>query len=83
MRMIPYVVKLGSPRLLGVLAACAPQANIRKLRKIAYFLYDTNTDLYLRRKRAISSGEEQNAKKYDALSSLSEVAFQAFYSNIV
>ncbi|KZV60478.1 cytochrome P450 [Peniophora sp. CONT] len=70
MRMIPYLVRLGSPELLGALSAYAPHANIRKLRKIAYFLYDTNAELYWRRRRAILAGDEMAMRRDDALSSL-------------
>lgn len=71
MRMIPYLVRLGSPELLGALSAYAPHANIRKLRKIAYFLYDTNAELYWGRRRAILAGDEMAMRRDDALSSLS------------
>jgi hypothetical protein len=53
MRTIPYIVRLGPPSLLGMLAAIAPHPNIRKLRQIAYSLYDANATLYQTRKRAM------------------------------
>ncbi|KAF8504447.1 cytochrome P450 [Russula emetica] len=38
MRLIPSIVKIGSPEFRGFLAKFAPHPNIRKLREIAYFL---------------------------------------------
>ncbi|VDB91029.1 unnamed protein product [Peniophora sp. CBMAI 1063] len=70
MRAIPLVVKLGSPKFLGALTACAPIASIRKLRDISYFLFDTNAALYRRRKREVRADDKPAAHGNDALSFL-------------
>ncbi|KAI0300584.1 hypothetical protein B0F90DRAFT_435161 [Multifurca ochricompacta] len=45
MRLIPYIVKFGSPDFRGFLARIAPHANMRKLREITYFQHNTNTSI--------------------------------------
>src|SRR5258708_34621004 len=46
MRLIPSIVKIGPPKFRGFLTEIAPHPNIRKLREIAYFLYNTNKSIY-------------------------------------
>ena len=58
MRLIPYIVKLGSPRLRGFLAGTAPHPNIRKLKEIIYFLYETNSSVYRKRLDDLSKGDD-------------------------
>lgn len=58
MRLIPYIVKLGSPRLRGFLAGIAPHPNIRKLKEIIYFLYETNSSVYRNRLDDLSKGDD-------------------------
>ncbi|THH17362.1 hypothetical protein EW146_g3432 [Bondarzewia mesenterica] len=58
MRMIPHLVKFGSPRLRGFLAGIAPHPNIRKLKQIIYFLYGTNSAVYQKRVEDLSKGHD-------------------------
>jgi hypothetical protein len=75
MRLIPSIVKIGPPSFRGFLAKIAPHPNIRKLREIIYFLYNTNKSTYQERVRTIAQAE--NDGKYegtgrDIISVLSE-----------
>jgi len=57
MRLIPSIVKIGSPKSRDFLAKIAPHPNIRKLREIAYFLYNTNKSIYHQRVHAVTQTE--------------------------
>jgi hypothetical protein len=75
MRLIPSIVKIGSPEFRGLLARFAPHPNIRKLREIAYFLYDTNKSIYQQRVHTVTQAENNGAcegKGRDIISVLSE-----------
>jgi hypothetical protein len=75
MRLIPSIVKIGSPEFRGFLAKFAPHSNIRKLREIAYFLYNTNKSVYQQRVRAVTQADNHGAcegKDRDIISVLSE-----------
>jgi hypothetical protein len=61
MRLIPSIVKIGSPGFRGFLAKIAPHPNIRKLREIIYFLYNTNKSIYQKRMHAITEAVENDA----------------------
>ncbi|KAI9465871.1 cytochrome P450 [Lactarius psammicola] len=62
MRLIPSIVKIGTPGFRGFLAKIAPHPNIRKLREIIYFLYDTNKSIYQKRVRDITQAEKIDAE---------------------
>ncbi len=62
MRLIPSIVKIGTPRFRGFLAKIAPHPNIRKLREIIYLLYDTNKSIYRQRVHDITQAEKIGAK---------------------
>jgi len=57
MRLIPSIVKIGPPTFRGFLAKIAPHPNIRKLREIIYFLYNTNKSIYQERVHTIALAE--------------------------
>ena len=78
MRAIPYMVKVGSPTLLKALVGIAPHASIRKIQHIAYFLHDTNAELYWQRRQAIITRDETVAHRDDSLSFLSMFLAIAF-----
>ncbi|KAI0260719.1 cytochrome P450 [Gloeopeniophorella convolvens] len=63
MRLIPFMVKIGSPKFRGFLAGVAPHANIRKLKEIIYLLYNTNRSIYQNRVRSITQAEQAGAEK--------------------
>ena len=59
----------------GFLAKIAPHPDIRKLRKIVYFLYDTNKSIYRQKAHAIAQAEDDDAREptdRDIISVLSE-----------
>ena len=58
MRFIPSIVDMGPPTLRGFLAKIAPHRDIRKLREIVYFLYETNKSIYQQKTRAIAQAEK-------------------------
>ena len=58
MRLIPSIVKIGTPSFRGFLAKIAPHPNIRKLREIIYFLFNTNTSIYQQRVHDITQAEK-------------------------
>jgi hypothetical protein len=58
MRFIPSIVDIGPPALRGFLAKIAPHRDIRKLREIVYFLYDTNKSIYQQKTRVIARAEK-------------------------
>ncbi len=75
MRLIPSIVKIGSPKYRDFLAKIAPHPNIRKLREIAYFLYNTNKSIYHQRVHAITQTENNGTCEgtgQDIISVLSE-----------
>jgi hypothetical protein len=75
MRLIPSIVKIGSPGFRGFLAKIAPHPNIRKLREIIYFLYDTNKSIYQQRMHSITEAAKRGADEgigRDIVSVLSE-----------
>jgi hypothetical protein len=75
MRLIPSIVKIGSPRFRGFFAKIAPHPNIRKLREIIYFLYNTNKSIYQKRAHAITEAAENDVDEgtgQDIISVLSE-----------
>lgn len=57
MRLIPSIVKIGPAKFRGFLAKIAPHPNIRKLREIIYFLYNTNKSIYQERVHTIAQAE--------------------------
>ncbi len=61
MRLILSIVKIGPPKFRGFLTEIAPHPNIRKLREIAYFLYNTNKSIYQRRVDAVTQSENNGA----------------------
>lgn len=75
MRLIPSVVKIGLPGFRGFLARFAPHPNIRKLREIAYFLYDTNKSKYQQRVYAVMQANNGacEGKGRDIIGVLSEL----------
>lgn len=76
MRLIPSIVKIGSPEFRGFLAKFAPHPNIRKLREIAYFLYNTNKSIYQQRVHPVTQVENDGAcegKGRDIISALGEL----------
>ncbi|KAH9067862.1 cytochrome P450 [Lactarius vividus] len=58
MRLIPSIVRIGTPRFRGFLAKIAPHPNIRKLREIIYILYNTNKSIYQQRVHDIVQAEK-------------------------
>jgi hypothetical protein len=75
MRLIPSIVKFGSPGFRGFLAKIAPHPNIRKLKEIIYFLYNSNKSIYEQRVRAITEAAKNGADEdtgRDMVSVLSE-----------
>lgn len=60
MRLIPSIVKIGPPSFRGFLAKIAPHPNIRKLREIIYFLYNTNKSIYQERVHTIAQAENNS-----------------------
>jgi hypothetical protein len=69
------MVKIGSPGFRGFLAKIAPHPNIRKLREIIYFLYNSNKSIYEQRLRAITEAAKNGADEdtgRDIVSVLSE-----------
>ncbi|KAH9975384.1 cytochrome P450 [Lactifluus volemus] len=63
MRLIPSIVKIGSPGFRGFLAKIAPHPNIRKLKEIIYLLYNSNKSIYEQRLRAITDTAKNGADK--------------------
>jgi hypothetical protein len=75
MRFIPSIVDMGPPTLRGFLAKIAPHRDIRKLREIVHFLYDTNKSLYQQRVDAVTQAEKNDTSQgpgRDIVSVLSE-----------
>ncbi|KAI0289886.1 cytochrome P450 [Multifurca ochricompacta] len=73
MRLIPYIVKFGSPNFRGFLAKIAPHPNIRKLREIIYFLHNTNSSIYRERIQSLeqeSKGDGADGPRRDIISVL-------------
>ena len=63
MRFIPSIVNRSSPAFRGFLAKIAPHPDIRKLRKIVYFLYDTHRSIYRQKAHAIAQAENDSARE--------------------
>lgn len=75
MRFLPSIVNRSSPAFRGFLAKIAPHPDIRKLRKIVYFLYDTHKSIYRQKVHAIAQAENDSARgptDRDIISVLSE-----------
>jgi len=84
MRLIPHIVKIGPRKFRAFLARIAPHPNIRKLREIIYFLYDTNKSIYRERVQEIAQADNddtgrdivsvliQQNKRADAMDKLSD-----------
>jgi len=62
MRLIPSIVNRSSPAFRGFLAKIAPHPDIRELRKIVYFLYDTHKSIYRQKAHAIAQAENDGAR---------------------
>jgi len=71
MRLIPHIVKIGPRKFRAFLARIAPHPNIRKLREIIYFLYDTNKSIYRERVQEIAQADNDDTGR-DIVSVLSE-----------
>ncbi|KAI0052745.1 cytochrome P450 [Auriscalpium vulgare] len=69
MRLIPHLVKIGSPEFRGFLAGIAPHANIRKLKEIIYFLYETNSSVFRGRVKDLGR-DDRSAEASDIISAL-------------
>lgn len=65
MRLIPSIVKIGTPWFRGFLAKIAPHPNIRKLREIIYFLFNTNKSIYRQRVHDIMQAEKIGSENTD------------------
>jgi hypothetical protein len=61
MRFIPSIVGLDPWTLRGFLTKIAPYRDIRRLREIIYFLYDTNKSIYQQKAHAIVDAEQNGA----------------------
>ena len=75
MGLVPSIVNRSSSTFRGFLAKIAPHPDIRKLRKIVYFLYDTNKSIYRQKAHAIAQAENDDAREptdRDIISVLSE-----------
>lgn len=84
MRFIPSIVDMGPPTLRGFLAKIAPHRDIRKLREVVYFLYDTNKSIYQQKTRVIAQAEKNGRGQgtgRDILSVLSMV-YLLFYNMV-
>lgn len=62
MRLIPSIVNRSRPAFRGFLAKIAPHPDLRKLRKIVYFLYDTHKSIYRQKAHAIAQAENDGAR---------------------
>lgn len=76
MRLVPSIAMTRSPEFRRLLAKFDPHPNIRKLKEIAYFLYNTNKAIHQQRVRAVTQPEINGAcdgKSRDIISVFSEL----------